>query len=76
MHFLKGERPDRWPELVEPSLSKHHIDGLQKDIKFFDHMPPRRRGCRDKVLENAEDPLLQGSLMNWPLNQLNQSKTT
>ena len=70
MHFFKDERPDGWPELVEPSLSKHHIDWLQRDIKFFDHMPPRRRGFWDKVLENAEDPLSQGSPMNWPLNNL------
>ena len=51
---------------MEPSLSKQDIDGPEKDIpKFFGHMPPRQRGFWDKVLENAENLLLQGSAMNW-----------
>ncbi|XP_015754509.1 PREDICTED: uncharacterized protein LOC107334120 [Acropora digitifera] len=33
-------------------------------------MPPRQRGFWNKVLENAENQLLQGSAMNWPLNNL------
>ena len=70
MHSFMDERPEGWPELVEASLSKQDIDGLQEDIKFFGHVPPLRRGFWDKVLKNAEDPLLQGSPMNWPINNL------
>ena len=71
MHFFKDERREGWPELVEPSLSEQDIDGPEKDIpKFFGHMPPRQRGFWDKVLENAENLLLQGSAMNWQLNNL------
>ena len=67
MHFFKDERPEGWPELVEPSLSKQDIDGLKKDIpKFFGHMPPRQRVFWD----NAEKLLLQASAMNWPLINL------
>ena len=71
MNFFKDERPDGWPELVEPSLSKQDIDRLQQDmLKFFGHMPPWQSGFWDKVLENAEDLLFKGSAKNWPLNSL------
>lgn len=71
MNFFKDERPDGWPELVDPSLSKHDIDRLQKDmLNFFGHMTPWQGGFWDKVPENAEDLLLKGSAKNWPLNNL------
>lgn len=64
MNFFKDERPDGWPELVEPSLSKQDM------LKFFGLMPPWQSGFWDKVLENAEDLLFKGSAKNWPLNSL------
>ena len=64
--FCKDEKPNGFPSLVEPSLSKQDVG----ELKFFGHMPSRQREFCETTLERSEDLLLQGSTANWLLDKL------
>ena len=53
---------------MAPTLLKQDVEGLKKDIpKFFGHMPSRQREFWEKILQNPDDLMQQGSSQHWPL---------
>ena len=69
--IFKNEKPSGVPPLVLPTLLKQDVEGLKKDIpKFFGHMPSRQQEFWERILQNPEDLIQQGSSENWTLPNL------
>ena len=69
--IFKDEKPGGVPPLVAPTLLKQDVEGLKKDIpKFFGHMPSRQREFWEKIIQNPEDLMQQGSSEEWPLTNV------